>query len=225
MKFIVLTLFPELIESSLKSSIIGRALSEGRFELELRNLRDWSTDKHKTVDDTPYGGGPGMLLKVDIIDSALKDLKTPDSHVILLTPQGARFNQQKAEALTQKKHIILIAGHYEGFDERVRLLADEQLSIGDFVLTGGELPAAMIVDATARLLPDVLGDNASKLEESFSLKDNKGNPVLEYPHYTRPERFLSSSKPELGELTVPEVLLSGDHGKIATWRKQNTRKP
>lgn len=224
MKFTILTLFPETVQSALATSIIGRALNNGKFELEVRNLRDWSKDKHKSVDDTPYGGGPGMLLKVDVIDNALKDLKAADSYTILLTPQGARFNQQKAESLAQKSHIILVAGHYEGFDERVRLLVDEQISIGDFVLTGGELPAAIIVDATARLLPNVLGDSTSKLEESFSLKDNKGNPVLEYPHYTRPEKFVPSSKPELGELVVPEVLLSGDHGKIASWRKQNTRR-
>lgn len=225
MKFSILTLFPEVIESALGSSIIGRATKEGKFELEIIDLREWATDKHKTVDDTPYGGGPGMLMKVNIIDEALAAIKTQKSKVILLTPQGQRFNQAKAQSLAkQDSHIILIAGHYEGFDERIRLLVDEQISIGDFVLTGGELPAAMIVDAVARLLPGVLGDDSSAYEESFSLKNESGDILLEYPQYTRPEKYSPKSRPDLGELAVPEVLLSGDHKKIAAWRRSNSKK-
>lgn len=229
MKFSVLTLFPEVINTVLKSSIIGRALKDNKFELEVHNLRSWATDKHKTVDDTPYGGGPGMLMKVDVIDEALADIKSKSAglttRVILLTPQGTRFTQAKAEQLAKSdEHLILIAGHYEGFDERIRLLVDDQISIGDFVLTGGELPATIIIDAVARLLPGVLGDDASSHEESFSLQDESGNRLLEYPQYTRPEKYVPKSKPDLGELGVPEVLLSGDHQKINSWRKSNSKK-
>ncbi len=223
MRFTILTLFPGMVEPFVQQSILGRAVADGTIAITVRNLRDWTTDTHKTVDDSPYGGGAGMVLKVDVVDRALAELRTPDARVILLTPQGSRFDQAHAERLTASgQHLILIAGHYEGFDERIRGLVDEQLSIGDVVLTGGELPAAMITDAVARLLPGVLGDDASSHEESFSLTDDTGRRLLEYPHYTRPERYAPVSR-DLGELAVPEILLSGNHAAIAAWRQQQAK--
>lgn len=225
MKFVFLTLFPDMIDGFLGQSILGRARGEGNLEVHIRNLRDWATDKHKSVDDTPYGGGPGMVLRVDVIDRALTDLRKefPYADVALLTPQGERFTQQVAERIAgQDRDLILIAGHYEGFDERVRSLVDLQLSLGDFVLTGGEIAAIAITDAIARLLPGVLGDDASAHEESHSLRDDQGNRLLEYPHYTRPERYAPTSR-EVGELVVPEVLKSGDHGAIARWRREQAK--
>ena len=207
-----------MIEPFLNESIIGRAREDGKLEIEIRQLRDWATDKHHTVDDTPYGGGAGMVLKVDVIDKALADLKTSTSRVILLTPQGQRFTQTIARNFARSEHdLILIAGHYEGFDERVRQLVDQEISIGDFVLTGGELPAAMIVDAIARLLPGTLGNPDSATEESFSDSDK-----LEYPHYTRPDSYQPTSR-DLGKLVVPEILKSGNHGAIATWRNERSK--
>src|SRR3990167_4363809 len=229
MKFTILTLFPEQLEPILGGSILGRAQKDGHLEVELRNLRDWATDKHKTVDDSPYGGGAGMVMRVDVVDRALADLKgSRDTRyeitdTILLTPQGQRFTQEIAEELAESdQDIILIAGHYEGFDERIRSLVDRQISIGDFVLTGGELPAATIVDAVARLLPGVL-DEESPTEESHSLKDESDARLLEYPHYTRPETYTPISK-KLGELTVPQILKSGNHAAITTWRLDEAKK-
>lgn len=236
-----------MIECFLKESILHRARQTGKIEISILNLRDWATDRHRTVDDKPYGGGPGMLIKVDVVDRAIASLKsnikTPSrrqsreflsgeelnsvrrhqkSRIILLTPRGRRFNQAYAEELLNFDHIILIAGHYEGFDERVRALVDEELSLGDFVLTGGELPAVAVVDAVARLVPGVLGDEASHKEESFTLKSKKGQRLLEYPQYTRPETYKPISK-KLGELKVPEILKSGDHKKIQKWRIHEAR--
>lgn len=236
-----------MIECFLKESILHRARQAGKIEISILNLRDWATDRHRTVDDKPYGGGPGMLIKVDVVDRAIASLKssikTPSrrqsrgflsdgelnsvrrhqkSRIILLTPRGRRFNQAYAEELLNFDHIILIAGHYEGFDERVRALVDEELSLGDFVLTGGELPAVAVVDAVARLVPGVLGDEASPKEESFTLKSKKGQRLLEYPQYTRPETYKPISK-KLGELKVPEILKSGDHKKIQKWRMHKAR--
>ncbi|MBI4022743.1 tRNA (guanosine(37)-N1)-methyltransferase TrmD [Candidatus Berkelbacteria bacterium] len=224
MKFAILTLFPEMLEPFLHGSILGRAIEQGVIEIELCNLRDWATDKHKSVDDTPYGGGPGMVLRVDVIDRALAELKSKvkgqRSKVILLTPQGQQFTQATAEQLvTDDRDLILIAGHYEGFDERVRSIVDRELSIGDYVLTGGELPAAVVVDAVARLLPGVLNPESLK-DESFS---TKSSITLEYPHYTRPDSYTPISQ-QLGELTVPDILKSGDHQKIAAWRLNEARK-
>jgi tRNA (guanine37-N1)-methyltransferase len=224
MKFTILTLFPTMIEPFLNESIIGRAREDGKLEIEIRQLRDWATDKHHTVDDTPYGGGAGMVLKVDVIDRALADLRTSTTRIILLTPQGQRFTQTMARDFAESKQdLILIAGHYEGFDERVRQLVDQEISIGDFVLTGGELPAAIIIDAIARLLPGTLGNPDSATEESFSDKSS-----LEYPHYTRPDSYQPTSQ-NLGDLAVPEILKSGNHGAIAHWREkqsiQRTNKP
>lgn len=219
MTFTILTLFPEMVRPFLEQSILGRATADGVIQITIRDLRDWATDKHRTVDDSPYGGGAGMVLKVDVIDKALAELQTPDTHTILLSPRGARLTQAKARDLaTSSKHILLIAGHYEGFDERVRSLVDEELSIGDFVLTGGELPAAMIVDAVARLLPGTLGNPDSPKEESFSTPD-----TLEYPHYTRPDSYQPISR-DLGELAVPEILKSGNHAAIEAWRTEQSRR-
>lgn len=225
MTFVILTLFPDLIAPILSGSVLGRAQKNGTFTVKLRNLRDWATDKHHTVDDAPYGGGAGMVLRVDVIDRALADLKTehPEAEVILLTPQGKRFSQEIAEELSETgKDVIILAGHYEGFDERVRALVDRQISVGDYVLTGGELPAAIVVDAVARLLPGVL-DEASPTEESHSLKDETGQRLLEYPHYTRPDTYEPTSKPA-GKLAVPEILKSGNHAKIAAWRREQAKR-
>lgn len=229
MKFTILTLFPEMIAPYLEQSILGRATKMGALQVEVRNLRDWAeSDAHRTVDDSPYGGGPGMVLRVDVIDRALADLRRQKSEVrsqkiILLTPQGERFTQETAERLAESQDdLILICGHYEGFDERIRLLVDEQISIGDFVLTGGELPALAIVDAVARLVPGVLGDTESAHEESHSLKDESGNRLLEYPHYTRPDTYTPISR-EIGSISVPEELKSGNHALIAKWRLEQAR--
>lgn len=234
MKFTILTLFPEMLTPYLSQSILGRAISNGAIEVEVRNLRDWAeSDAHRSVDDSPYGGGPGMVMRVDVIDRALADL-TGIRHqasgisdtrptIVLLTPQGKRFMQETAETLAADQHdLILICGHYEGFDERVRSLVDMQLSIGDFVLTGGELPALAIIDAVSRLLPGVLGVDTSAHEESHSLKDTSGERLLEYPHYTRPDVYTPISK-DLGELTVPDELKSGNHAAIKAWRLQQAR--
>lgn len=228
MKFTILTLFPEIVAPYLEQSIIGRAINNGAIEVDVRNLRDWATsDAHRSVDDSPYGGGPGMVLRVDVIDRAVHDLKSnvksQMSKVVLLTPQGERFTQETAEELAaDQNELILIAGHYEGFDERVRLLVDQQISIGDFVLTGGELPALVLVDAVARLLPDVLGADTSAHEESHSIKDESGQRLFEYPQYTRPDTYVPISQ-DLGELTVPDELKSGHHAAIKAWRVQQAR--
>lgn len=227
MKIDILTLFPHIFNGYLSESIMKRAQEAGVIEIAVHNLRDWTTDKHKTVDDTPYGGGPGMVLKVDVIDRALADLRSQATgdrlQVILLTPQGQPFTQGVAQVLSQTDHLILVAGHYEGFDERVRALVDQEISIGDYILTGGELPALVITDAVARLLPGALGTDASSDEESFSIQHPEFGMLLEYPHYTRPETYTPMSRPELGELTVPARLTSGDHGKIAEWRLAQSR--
>ncbi len=217
MKFTILTLFPNMIRPFLEHSVLGRAQQAGAIKVNLKDLRDWASDRHRTVDDTPYGGGPGMVLKVDVIDRALAELapaqRTPTIRRILLTPQGERFTQSTAERLARSEEdILLIAGHYEGFDERVRQLVDEEISVGDFVLTGGELAAASIVDAVARLRPGVLGNPASLESETHS------SQVTDYPTYTRPERYAPLSRTGINELVVPEILLSGNHEEIAAWR-------
>jgi len=194
----------------LDESIIKRAREAGRMELTLHNLRDYAHDRHKTVDDRPFGGGPGMLLKPEPIFEAVETLKRDRTRVILLCPAGRRFNQAIARELAHQEHLLLVAGHYEGFDERIRQhLADDELSVGDYVLTNGALPAMMIVDAVTRLIPGVLGDDESARDESFS------QPLLEYPQYTRPADFRGWK--------VPEVLLSGNHAEIARWRSEQAR--
>ena len=206
MKFDILTLFPEMF-SALNESIIGRATNKNILEINLINIRDFSKNKHKQVDDTPYGGGAGMLLKPDVVWDAYNSVKSDDSKVIYLTPQGKTLNQSKVEELAKFNHLILLCGHYEGIDQRVIDKMDpEEISIGDYVLTGGEIPAMVLVDSVSRYVSGVL-KNGSEEEESFS-KDG----LLEYPQYTKPENFEG--------MKVPEILLSGHHENIAKWRRQ-----
>jgi len=206
MKIDVLTLFPAMFAGPLDESIIKRARQAGLLELQLHQLRDWTHDRHKTVDDRPFGGGPGMLLKPEPIFEAVESLTRANTRVILLSPSGRKFNQAVARELAAQEHLLLVTGHYEGFDERIReTLADDELSIGDYVLTNGALPAMVVIDAVTRLLPGALGDDASASEESFS-----SGAGLEYPQYTRPAEFRG--------MKVPEVLVSGNHAEIASWR-------
>lgn len=214
MKFIILTLFPEAFQSYFNVSLILRAQAKKFIKIEIRNLRDWGEGAHKVVDLRPYGGGAGMVLRVDIMAKALKALKLKKGKkgqaIILMTPQGRVFNQTLAKKLSKYKTIALICGRYEGFDERIRDLVDMEISLGDFILTGGEIPAMAVLDTVARLVPGVVGKEASLVEESFSTN------LLEYPHYTRPEVFNGKK--------VPKVLLSGNHAKINEWRKQEALK-
>jgi len=210
MKVDVLTLFPAMFAGPLDESIIKRARTAGLLDLRIHNLRDYAHDRHKTVDDRPFGGGPGMLLKPEPIFEAVEALARENTRVILLSPAGRQFNQSIARELAGMDDLLLITGHYEGFDERIRQeLADDELSIGDYVLTNGALPAMVIIDTVARLLPGVLGDDQSAHEESFS------SGLLEYPQYTRPAEFRG--------MKVPEVLLSGNHAEIARWRAEQSR--
>ena len=210
MKIDVLTLFPGMFSGPLDESIVKRAREAGLLTLGIHNLRDWTHDRHKTVDDRPFGGGPGMLLKPEPIFEAVEQLAGEQAKVVLLCPQGRKFDQSAARELAKEEHVVLVCGSYEGFDERIReSLADDELSIGDFVLTNGALPAMVIVDAVTRLLPGVLGDDESSKDESFS------QGMLEYPHYTRPAEFRG--------MKVPDVLLSGNHAEIAKWREQQAR--
>src|SRR5580698_9852669 len=210
MKIDVLTLFPAMFAGPLDVSIVQRARTNGALELTVHNLRDYTHDRHKTVDDRPFGGGPGMLLKPEPIFEAVESLSRDKTRVILLSPAGRKFDQAIARELSQQEHLLLICGSYEGFDERIREhLADDELSIGDYVLTNGALPAMVIIDAVTRLLPGVLGDDESSVDESFS------HDLLEYPHYTRPADFRG--------MKVPDVLLSGNHAEIARWRAEQAR--
>jgi len=209
-KIDVLTLFPAMFAGPLDESIIKRARDAGLLDLQLHQLRDWTHDRHKTVDDRPFGGGPGMLLKPEPIFEAVESLAREHTRVILLSPAGRKFDQAIARELAQQEHLLLVTGHYEGFDERIReALADDELSIGDYVLTNGALPAMVVIDAVARLLPGALGDDASSQEESFS------HGLLEYPQYTRPAEFRG--------MKVPEVLQSGNHAEIAKWRAEQAQ--
>lgn len=206
MQIDIITLFPKMFSGPFDESIIKRAQNNGILDIKLHQLRDFTTDKHKTVDDSPYGGGSGMVLKVDVLDSALKKIKNqgPKALVILLTPQGKLLKQSIARELAVYERLILVCGHYEGFDERIRDLVDQEISIGDYVLTGGELPAMVLTDAITRLIPGVLGEEKSSVEESHE------NGLLEYPQYTRPESYNGQS--------VPSELLSGNHKLINDWR-------
>ena len=208
MKFDILTIFPDMLEGPLTASILGKAADKGLIEINLHNLRDWAEGKHKVTDDTPYGGGDGMVMKVEPVAAALSELreKRPASRVLLMSPQGKTFQQADAERFSQEAGLVFVCGRYEGFDERIRSLVDEEISLGDFVLTGGELAAATILDATARLLPGVLGAAGSAQGDSFS------DGLLEYPQYTRPAEFKG--------VRVPEVLASGNHQLIANWRRR-----
>ena len=210
MKIDVVTLFPAMFAGPLDESIIKRARSAGLLDLTLHQLRDWTKDRHKTVDDRPFGGGPGMLLKPEPIFEAVESLARENTRVILLSPAGRKFDQSIAQELAQQEHLLFVTGHYEGFDERIReALADDELSIGDYVLTNGALPAMVIIDAVTRLLPGVLGDEASAVDESFS------QGLLEYPQYTRPAEFRG--------MKVPDTLVSGNHAEIVRWRLEQAK--
>ena len=207
MKFDVLTLFPEMFEI-LNQSIIGKAIEKKLIDINLINIRDFSKDKHKKVDDTPYGGGAGMVMKPDVVYDAYKSIKDKNAKVIYMSPQGKELNQKKVEELLKESHLIILCGHYEGIDQRVLdKIVDEEISIGDYVLTGGEIPAMVLIDSVSRYVKGVLKEESIK-EESFS------NGLLEYPQYTRPEEFEG--------MKVPEVLLSGHHENIDKWRKEKS---
>ena len=205
MKISLLTLFPQLLTPWLSEAILGRALKNGLLEFDVHDIRNATTDKHRMVDDTPYGGGAGMVLKVDVLENALSKL-SPADEVILLTPAGKRFTQAIAEELSRKQHLVLLCGRYEGFDARVETLVTRELSLGDFVMMGGEAAALCIVEAVTRLVPGVLGDSDSHEQDSFS------SGILDYPEFTRPQVW--------NGLEVPEILRGGNHAAIATWRRR-----
>ncbi len=224
MKIDILTLFPTMFASVLGESMLKRARNKGLLKVSIHDLRDWTFDNHRTADDKPFGGGPGMVMKVEPVYLALKELgglrlrakgeglraKGRGLRVILLTPQGKKLDQKLAKSLAKEKRVVLICGHYEGVDERVRALADDEISIGDYILTCGEIPALVLIDCVTRLLPGVLGAKDSLNSESFE------NGLLEYPQYTRPADFHG--------MDVPQVLLSGDHKRIEAWRKEEALK-
>ena len=216
MRIDVITLFPEILRGPLDASILGRAQRGGQAEIVLHQLRDYATDKHRTVDEKPYGGGPGMLLKCEPIFAAVEDVQkkaAKPGKVILLTPTGARFDQAKARELASLDRVVFLCGHYEGVDERVREhLVEDEISIGDFILTNGALASLVVIDAVVRLLPNVVGNEASTASESFS----EDHPGLEGPQYTRPEEFRG--------WRVPEILLSGHHGQIEKWNHEQSLK-
>ena len=208
MRIDVITIFPDMVRAGLGFSILKRAQDAGVLEAFVHDLRDYAPGVHRSTDDTPYGGGAGMVMRPGPLFDAVESLPlTPESRVILMTPQGQTLTQAKARELAQSTHLVLLCGHYEGFDERVRQhLATEEISVGDYVLTGGELPALLVIDAVARLLPDTLGNAASAEDDTFS------DGLLEYPHYTRP--------PDYRGWGIPDVLLSGHHAEIAKWRRK-----
>lgn len=227
MKISILTLFTEMFEGPFNHSIIKRAIEKQIVSIETINIRDFGLGKHRIVDDKPYGGGSGMLLRVDVVEKTIENTKCKTKckeKIILLGARGKQFNQKKAKSLTKYEHLILICGHYEGLDERIREYIDEELSIGDYVLTGGEIPAMVITDAVVRLLPNVLGKADSSTIESFQeiveedplTKQKRKYKVLEYPQYTRPEEYKNKK--------VPKVLLSGNHEEIEKWRKKESTK-
>lgn len=214
MRIDVVTVFPEMIEHAVSQSIIGRARRTGSLDVKVWDLREFTSDRHRTTDDSPYGGGVGMVMKVEPLDTALRAISEsggaePPAHVVLMCPQGRTLDHDLVETLASYGRIVLICGHYEGVDERVREhLVHREVSIGDYVLTGGELPALVVIDAIARLVPGVLGKDESAEEESFS------QGLLEYPQYTRPEQY--------GQWRVPDVLLSGHHAQVASWRRRES---
>ena len=217
MKFNIITLFPEMFAGPLTESIIKRAQANGLIEINLSQLRDFADDKHHTVDDTPYGGGKGMVLKVDVLDKAISSARSKyrKTRVVLLSPRGRTYNQDIAKELSEEESLTLVCGRYEGFDERVYNLVDDVISIGDYVLTGGEIPAMAIIDSVSRLLPGVIIEE-SFINESFMAKDESGKYLLEYPQYTRPLDYKGEK--------VPDVLLSGNHAEIEKWRQENMTK-
>jgi len=209
MKIDILTLFPNMFDGVFQESIIKRAIEEKKVEINLINFRDYTEDPHNKVDDTPFGGGAGMVLTCQPIFDCVESIRTEDSVVVLLTPDGEVYNQQMANDFCLKKHLILICGHYEGFDERIRSLCDREVSIGDYVLTGGEVPAMVLVDSITRLLPGVITEES---HQNDSFQEN----LLDYPTYTKPRDFRG--------MEVPEVLISGDHQRIANWRREESLK-
>lgn len=205
MRIDILTLFPAMLDGFLSESMLGRAREAKLLEINVRNTRDWATDKHKTTDDRPFGGGAGMVMKCEPLFAAVEELQTPGCRRIYLTPDGAPFTTAKAEELSKQQHLILVSGHYEGIDQRIRdTIIDEEISIGDYVLTNGTLASAVVVDALARFIPGVLGEEKSLTSESFTRN------LLDFPNYTRPAVYRGMS--------VPEVLLQGNHGEIEKWR-------
>ncbi|KPJ58423.1 MAG: tRNA (guanine-N1)-methyltransferase [Deltaproteobacteria bacterium DG_8] len=212
MQFNVITLFPEMFGDPFKASILNRAQEKGLIKIELHNLRDYCEDKHRVTDDLPYGGGVGMIMKAEPLITAIEAIRSsqPEVRTLLMTPQGKRFEQSDAVRLARYSSLTLVCGRYEGVDERVRGFVDEEISIGDYILTGGELASMVVTDAIARLIPGVLGDATSLEDESFS------QPLLESPHYTRPRVFRG--------MEVPEILLSGNHTEIERWRRQQALK-
>jgi tRNA (guanine37-N1)-methyltransferase len=211
MKFTILTIFPEMFNGILTESILKRARGLGIIDINFINFRDFSTSKHKRVDDYSFGGGPGLVLAVEPIYRALQSIPDQENaYKILMTPQGKTFNQKEAVKLSKKDHIIIICGHYEGFDDRIRHFIDVEISIGDYVLTGGEIGAMILVDSITRLLPGVLGSDESFEQDSFY------NGMLEYPQYTRPQEFMG--------MKVPDVLISGNHAEVDKWRKEQSLK-
>ena len=213
MRFDILTLFPAMVTAPLQESILGKAVQKGLIDIRVTNIRDFTSDKHHIVDDAPYGGGQGMVMKAEPIAQAVERItaENPSAHRIYLTPQGKVFNQETARVLSSRSHLVFLCGRYEGIDERVRqLFVDEEISIGDYILTGGELAALVLIDAVSRFLPGVLGSDRSAEDDSFS------NCLLEYPQYTRP--------PDFRGYRVPEVLLSGNHAAISLWRKKEALK-
>lgn len=215
MRFDVLTLFPEIFSGYLGQSLLKLAIERGLVSVHLHNTRDWSKDKHQSVDDRPFGGGPGMVLKVDVVVEAVeavRSLQSDPGHLVMLTPQGRTLDQRIVEELAGHERIVLLCGRYEGFDERIRLiLQPDEISLGDFVLNGGEVAAMAVIDAVIRLVPDVLGDEQSSGDDSFSTPER----LLEFAQYTRPRVFR--------DLEVPPILLSGNHQEIARWREENRR--
>jgi tRNA (guanine37-N1)-methyltransferase len=212
MQFAVLSLFPEMFASPFAQSIIGKAVEKGLLGIETHQLRNYAAGRHQVTDDTPYGGGDGMVMKPEPVWHGIEDMRRRycGAHVVLMTPQGQRFSQAEAEHLAQKEALVFVCGRYEGFDERIRSYVDAEYSIGDYVLTGGELPAMVIMDAVARLVPGVLGNEGSARQDSHS------DGLLEFPHYTRPAEFRGDK--------VPEVLLSGNHARIEEWRRSEQLK-
>jgi tRNA (guanine37-N1)-methyltransferase len=209
--FDIVTIFPAMVEAALAAGVVGRAIDRRLLEVVIHDLRDFTTDRHRSVDDVPYGGGPGMVMKPEPIFRALDAIdarRGASATVLLMSPQGARFSQRDAERLGSQPHVVLLCGRYEGVDERVRSRVNEEVSIGDYVLSGGELPALVVLDAVARFVPGVVGDDQSVAEDSFS------RGLLDFPHYTRPAA--------VGDLRVPDVLLSGNHQEIRRWRKRES---
>jgi len=216
MRFDIVTIFPAMFEQPLRAGVVGRGIERGVLAVTVRDLRDFTTDRHRVVDDVAYGGGPGMVMKPEPIFRALDQIVADAGarpHVLLTSPQGQRFTQATAERLSRTPHVVVLCGRYEGVDDRVKARVDEDVSIGDFVLSGGELAALVMVDAIARLVPGVVGDEQSVTEDSFA------RGLLDFPHYTRPAQ-LSWAGVDPAELAVPEVLLSGNHAEIRRWRKR-----